>query len=40
MEERRPRYEGAADIIIWTDGKTVEEICDELFEQVRMQKNN
>ena len=34
MEKRRPKYEGAADIIIHTDGKQVEEICTEILKQI------
>lgn len=30
MEKRTPYYEGAADIIIDTDDKSIEEICDEI----------
>ena len=35
MEQRRPKYEGAADIVIQTDGKTADTICKEIFEKVR-----
>ena len=31
MEERRPFYENAADFIVRTDGRTVEEICAEIL---------
>lgn len=31
MEERRPKYEAAADFIVMTDGKTAEEICREIL---------
>lgn len=34
MEIRRPKYEAAADIIIETDCKTVEEICKEIMNKV------
>ena len=34
MDSRRAKYEAAADIIIHTDGKTVEEIGDEILEIV------
>lgn len=34
MEQRRPRYEAAADVIIDTDGKSAEEICGEIAETV------
>lgn len=30
MEQRRPRYEAAADIIVCTDGKSTAEICGEI----------
>lgn len=30
MEERRPKYEAAADVIVDTDNKTVEEIAEEI----------
>lgn len=31
MEQRRPKYEAAADIIIHTDGKSAFEICEEII---------
>ena len=31
MEKRRPKYEAAADITVVTDGKTAEEICEEIL---------
>ena len=31
MEKRRPKYEEAADVTIATDGKTSEEICEEIL---------
>ena len=31
LEQRRPKYEAAADCIIATDGRTVPEICEELM---------
>lgn len=34
MEKRRPKYEAAADILIATDDKTVEEICEEIIANV------
>ena len=37
MEIRRPRYEAAADLIISTDGKSVEEICREILCQMNSQ---
>ena len=33
MEKRRDKYEAAADIVIFTDGKTVSEICEELLKK-------
>ena len=35
MEKRRAKYEAAADIIISTDHKSVQEICDEILAQLR-----
>ena len=32
MEDRRPRYEVAADVVINVDGKSVEDICKEIME--------
>lgn len=34
MEERRPKYEAAADIIIHTDDKSICEVCREILEHV------
>lgn len=34
MEKRRARYELAADIVITTDGKTVEDICQEIIDSI------
>ncbi len=34
MEKRREKYEGAADIIIQTDGKQIADICNEIYEQI------
>lgn len=34
MEKRRARYEMAADITIATDGKTTEEICEEILKKL------
>lgn len=31
MEKRRPRYEAAADAVVSTDGRTAEEICEEIL---------
>lgn len=36
MEKRREQYQAAADILVATDGKTVEEICDEILEKIAM----
>lgn len=36
MEKRKLRYEMAADIVIATDGKTVDEICNEILESVKV----
>ena len=33
MEKRRPKYEAAADITVATDGKTAEEICEEILDK-------
>ena len=38
MEERRVRYEKAADIIICTDGKSVDEISKELIKEIERAK--
>ena len=35
MEERRPRYEAAADLQIGTDNKTALEICKEIIDQLK-----
>lgn len=35
MEKRRSKYEGAADFVIQTDGKTAETICKEIIEKVK-----
>lgn len=34
MDKRRTQYEQAADIIIHTDGKSVENICDEIIKEI------
>ena len=31
MEQRREKYEAAADIMVCTDNRTVEEICREIM---------
>ena len=38
MERRRESYENAADIIIYTDGKTKEAICREIMNEVQRAK--
>lgn len=35
MEKRKARYEMAADIVVATDGKTVEDICQEIIEHIK-----
>lgn len=34
MEQRRPKYEAAADLIVQTDGKTAPEICSEIVKKL------
>lgn len=34
MEKRREKYENAADVVVWTDGKDMQDICKEIFEQI------
>lgn len=34
MEQRREKYEAAADIVINTDDKTVLQICEELIQRL------
>ena len=34
MEQRRPAYEAAADLEVSTDGKTPDEICSEILENI------
>lgn len=34
MEQRRPRYEAAADLTVQTDGKSGSEICREIVEKL------
>jgi len=34
MEQRRPAYEAAADQVVSTDGKTPEQICSEILENI------
>ena len=38
MEKRRPAYEAAADIVIATDGKSANEICEEIIAQEKKYK--
>lgn len=37
MEARRPKYEAAADILVATDGKTKEEIAEEIIGRLEEQ---
>ena len=34
MEQRREKYEAAADIVINTDNKTVLQVCEELVQRL------
>lgn len=34
MEKRRPRYEEVADLVVATDGKSVQEICREIIDRI------
>ena len=34
MEQRRERYEAAADVVVNTDGKSVLQVCEELIRKV------
>jgi len=34
MEERREKYENAADIVVDTEGKAVQEICEEIIHRI------
>ena len=36
MEKRREKYEAAADIIVQTDGKSIQEIGEEIILQLRV----
>lgn len=38
MEQRRPKYEAAADIVIETDGKSAYEICEEIIKKAKESK--
>lgn len=35
MEQRRPKYEAAADIVIETDGKSAYDICEEIIKKAK-----
>ena len=35
MDKRREYYENAAEVVIQTDGRQIEEICREIFEQIK-----
>lgn len=37
MEKRRSRYESVADITVATDGKSAEEICEEILSALNIQ---
>lgn len=39
MEKRREKYEAAADIVIETDGKDEQQICEELIHRLRQMDN-
>ena len=34
MEQRREKYEAAADLVVNTDGRTVLQICEDLVRQL------
>ena len=38
MEQRREKYEAAADIVIDTDEKTVRQVCEELIRKLEGMK--
>ena len=38
MDARMPKYIAAADITVKTDGKSAEEICFEILDNLRLQK--
>ena len=38
LAERKPLYEEASDLVIDTDRKTVEEICDQIVKQLRIEE--
>lgn len=35
MSQRREKYQAAADITVWTDGRDASEICEEIAERLR-----
>ena len=35
MDKRRESYENAAEVVVWTDGKQIVDICREIFEQIK-----
>ena len=38
MEQRRPKYEAAADITVDTSSRTIEEVCREVLRQIQTRK--
>ena len=40
MNQRKEKYEAAADIIVRTDGKTAENICMEILENLKKTGEN
>ena len=36
MEKRREKYEAAADIVVATDGRSAEEICEEIIGKLQV----
>ena len=36
MEKRREKYETAADIVVATDGRSAEEICEEIIGKLQV----
>jgi shikimate kinase len=34
LEKRRPKYEAAADVTVATDGRSVDDICDEIIRKL------
>ena len=35
LNKRRPKYEAAADVVVFTDGKSIQEICREIIKKCR-----